>query len=266
VYVPKSEYYELPNKYEKTTVRLLVQSPTRIFVYWDVSNDSIKEFESHNNNYSNSVPTLKIKNLTMNYSYDVKIDPFANNYYIEVKDPNCEYQVELGRVSNNHFVNIYTSNTAKLPRNAPVALADSEEIIYRNCIRLDVSEKFTIYYKNPNSNYRIDGTSQNYLGLAFGDDNISSMNNVSSYTRYDKWWKMREFFIFLTSFLILEEKFMDEKGYLCFVLHPILPYVRTNWGQSLNGSKIKLSNNDKYLKNFDPIRDCPQLVHIFCNL
>ena len=63
MYLPKTEYYELPNKYNKTVVRLLVQSPTRMFVYWEVDEDSIKYFESNKMDYSSAQPVLKVKNI-----------------------------------------------------------------------------------------------------------------------------------------------------------------------------------------------------------
>ena len=40
----KSEYYDLPIKYDQTLIRLLVQSPTRMYAYWEVSEDTIKNF------------------------------------------------------------------------------------------------------------------------------------------------------------------------------------------------------------------------------
>ena len=56
----KSEYYDLPTKYDKTTVKLLVQSPTRMYTYWDVSDKTIKEFSSNNHdNYNNCIPFLR---------------------------------------------------------------------------------------------------------------------------------------------------------------------------------------------------------------
>ena len=97
----KSEYYDLPTKYDKTTVKLLVQSPTRMYTYWDVSDKTIKEFSSNNHdNYNNCIPFLRITNLSMNYSYEIQVDPFANNYYIDVKDTDCDYKVELIRKEN----------------------------------------------------------------------------------------------------------------------------------------------------------------------
>ena len=208
MYLPKTEYYELPSKYDKTIVRLLVQSPTRMFVYWEVSNDSIQMFESQKVDYSSSKPILKIKNITMNYSYDIPIDPFTNNYYIEVKDPDCVYQVELGRQSNEKFINIYTSNSAKIPRSSPVPINYSEEVVYRNYVKLDMTDKFTVYYKKPND-YNIDGSRpQDYtkLSLMSYDEHeqrqqegrvinegsftryeggISSFENMSSFNRYE---------------------------------------------------------------------------------
>ena len=78
----KSEYYELPNKYNQTIIRLLVQSPTRMFVYWEVSDETIKQFSNNSIDYSNCTPVLKITNITKNYSYTIPVDPFANNYYM----------------------------------------------------------------------------------------------------------------------------------------------------------------------------------------
>ena len=206
MYLPKTEYYELPNKYNKTVVRLLVQSPTRMFVYWEVDDESIKYFESKQMDYSSAQPILKVKNITMNYSYDIPIDPFSNNYYIDVKDPDCEYQVELGRIQNNEFVNLYTSNSATVPRSTPVYVGDSEEVIYRNYIKLDMTDKFTIYR---NRAYNINGHAQDYSNLSLStpdyfnrnidsqgriinegsfsryENGISSMENFSSFDRYN---------------------------------------------------------------------------------
>ncbi len=208
MYLPKTEYYELPSKYNKTIVRLLVQSPTRMFVYWEVDEESIKYFESMKMDYSSSRPVLKVKNITMNYSYDIPIDPFTTNYYIDVKDPDCEYQVELGRVQNDKFVNLYTSNSATVPRSNPMYVGDSEEVIYKNYIKLDMTDKFTVYYNK--RDYNLDGSSpQDYTKLSLGtsdyfknnvdnqgrvinegsfsryENGISSMENFSSFSRYE---------------------------------------------------------------------------------
>ena len=170
MYRPKLEYYELPNKYNETIVRLLVQSPKRIYAYWEVNEDSIRDFKV---DYNVCTPVLKITNITMNYSYEVKIDPYANNYYIDVKDVNCNYKVELGRRYNNEYIKVYESNEVTVPTSAP-SLNEQDEIIYRNYLRLDETEKFRVYY---NKNRFNESNKQEYYGLTFGtEDSISSGN------------------------------------------------------------------------------------------
>ena len=36
---PMLEYYDLPYRYNQTIVRILAQTPTTLFVYWDISDD-----------------------------------------------------------------------------------------------------------------------------------------------------------------------------------------------------------------------------------
>ena len=180
MYRPISEYYELPTKYNETVVRLLVQSPTRMYAYWEVSDGSIKNFDNQKLDYNSSTPVLRITNLTMNYSYEVSIDPFATNYWIDVKDVNCDYKVELGRRYNNKYISIYESNQVKIPRSAPVFQKESEEIIYKNYIRLEQTDKFTIYYKQRENQFNANNK-QEYYGLSFGTD-----DGISSSSRYEQ--------------------------------------------------------------------------------
>ncbi len=175
----KSEYYELPQKYNRTVIRLLVQSPTRMFVYWEVSDDTIREFNNRYHNYSDCIAVLKITNLTHHYSYQVPVSPFANNYYLEVEDSGCEYQVELGRMAQNKFVNLYTSNVAIVPSSHPIyQSAISDEIIFANYLCISNIKKIKLYglkeqYKYFNNqshtafeNIRLPGSSENngFLG------------------------------------------------------------------------------------------------------
>ena len=144
----KTEYYELPQKYNQTVIRLLVQSPTRMFAYWEVSDDTIREFNKHHNNYSDCVAVLKVTNLTHNYSYSIPVSPFANNYYIEVEDCGCNYKVELGRMEKKGFINIYTSNVAMVPTSSPSPFDYSylnDGILFANYLCVGDTKKIKIY-------------------------------------------------------------------------------------------------------------------------
>ena len=142
----KSEYYELPNKYNQTIVRLLVQSPTRMFVYWEVSDETIKMFSDKSVDYANCTPVLKITNITKNYSYEIPVDPYANNYYIEVEDSGCDYKVELGRVIKNEFTNIYTSNQATVPSASPLHNDFStDDILFANYLCVSDKKRLKLF-------------------------------------------------------------------------------------------------------------------------
>lgn len=143
MYSKNMEYYDLPIKYDETTVKLLVQSPNKLYAYWEVSDATIKAFSKSNGSYNDSIPFLRIYNLTMHYYFDIQVDPFTNNYYIDVRDPNCKYKVILGRKLNQKFIDISSSNEIVAPR------ADSchdipEEIILKNYLRPDGISKLRL--------------------------------------------------------------------------------------------------------------------------
>lgn len=93
------EYYDLPFRYNQTTVKILAQTPTNLFIYWDISDaDKNKLIDTYGNYFfENTKPVLIITNETMNYTFEIDINDFANSWYLHVNDANCEYTVELGR-------------------------------------------------------------------------------------------------------------------------------------------------------------------------
>ena len=93
------EYYDLPYRYNQTVVRVLAQTPTTLFIYWDISDVDRANFVKQYGKdfFNNTKPVLVIHNNTMHYSFEIEIDDFANSWYLHVNDANCEYSVELGR-------------------------------------------------------------------------------------------------------------------------------------------------------------------------
>ena len=93
------EYYDLPYRYNQTVVKLLSQTPTTLFVYWDISDaDRNNLLEQYGYDFFEKTrPILIIHNDTMNYSFEVEINDFANSWYLHVNDSNCNYRIELGR-------------------------------------------------------------------------------------------------------------------------------------------------------------------------
>lgn len=121
-----SEYYDLPYRYNKTVVKILAQTPTKLFIYWEISDEDRNSFiEKFGNDFFNiTKPVLIIHNFTMNYSFELDINDFANCWYVSINDADCLYGVELGRRPfniyekiNEPYIYVSSSNNLQTPNN-----------------------------------------------------------------------------------------------------------------------------------------------------
>lgn len=116
-----AEYYDLPYRYNETMIKILYQTPTVLFVYWDISDNDRQNFiNTYGDNFFNTTyPVLKIYNLTKHYDFEVPINDFANSWYIQVNDSGCDYKVELFRkpiqTNNNAYIFVSSSNDIEFP-------------------------------------------------------------------------------------------------------------------------------------------------------
>ena len=149
----KSEYYDLPFMYNKTVVKVLAQTPKMLFIYWEISNeDRSRLVNSYGDNFFNSTkPVLIVYNDSLNYSFEVDIDDFANSWYLHIDDANCEYHVELGRkpISRVHQY----SQPVYIPYYIYIT-SSNEMISPNNKILFDFNK--TIKFKNIKTGQNID--------------------------------------------------------------------------------------------------------------
>lgn len=119
-----AEYYDLPYRYNETMVKILYQTPNVLFVYWDISDTDRENFKKEygDNFFYNTKPILKVFNLTKGYNFEVEINDFANSWYINVNDANCDYKVELARKTikyeenlNTDYIYVSSSNDIEFP-------------------------------------------------------------------------------------------------------------------------------------------------------
>lgn len=140
------EYYDLPYRYNQTIVKILAQTPNILFVYWDISDDDRSNFISQygENFFNSTVPVLLVINKTMNYSYEVQINDFANSWYLHVNYANCEYQVELGRRNKENNPNYYyvtTSNNLDMPNDHILLENIPNNVLFKNVKTHELVEK-----------------------------------------------------------------------------------------------------------------------------
>lgn len=149
-----AEYYDLPYKYGNTVVKLLAQTPNTLFVYWEVSDDDIDNFKKiyGDDFFNKSTPILIVHNLTLNKTYEVEINDFANCWYLNTEDTDCKFDIELGRRFNESsyendgnveadYLYVATSNNLNSPNDHILFEKIKEFVVFRNVSNDNVIKK-----------------------------------------------------------------------------------------------------------------------------
>lgn len=134
----------LPASYEEDKLVLLVRDPRWIFAYWDLSNQSkIKLAVEIEKSLGSLRKTLRVYELTKGKRKCLDIDVGnANSWYINIPNPDTEYQAEFGlRDENDNFVPILSSNIVRVPREAPPALTDEKWMVVNEIFELILRAK-----------------------------------------------------------------------------------------------------------------------------
>lgn len=133
------EYYDLPYRYNQTVVKVLAQTPNNLFIYWDISDKDRNNYKKQygENFFENTKPVLIVHNDTLNYSFEVDINDFANSWYLHINDAKCDYRIELGRRpitkleknENTDYIYISSSNEIESP-NDHVLFNKNQNMVY----------------------------------------------------------------------------------------------------------------------------------------
>lgn len=146
------EYYDLPYRYNQTIIKVLAQTPTSLFIYWDISDEDRKNLENQygKNFFEITRPILIVYNDTLGYSFEVEINDFANSWYLHVADSKCNYRVELGRrpiqktdTLNTNYVYVSTSNEIESP-NDHILFDKNQKMVYFKDVKTGKKTKKSI--------------------------------------------------------------------------------------------------------------------------
>ena len=112
-----SEYYEVPYRYDETTVKIIAQNPYKLYVYWDISGKKKEELISNYGKdfFTKTTPVLIVTNKSTNESFEVEVNDFANSWYIDIPDNSSKYIVELARkVNDTIYIDPINGNKEKI--------------------------------------------------------------------------------------------------------------------------------------------------------
>lgn len=185
------EYYDLPQKYNKTVVKVLAQTPKTLFVYWEISDEDIEKYKKQygENFFETTKPVLIIHNDTLNYSFEVEINDFANSWYLHVNDSKSDYRIELGRrpIQYNEniksdYIYVSTSNEIESP-NDHILFNTAQKMVYFRNVKTNTNIEKPIstlsFIKNMGKIHNIYDL---YQELYKNEDNLEDLSNPSSNT------------------------------------------------------------------------------------
>lgn len=190
-----AEYYDLPYRYNQTTVKVLAQTPQMLFIYWDISDEDRMQYINKYGNdfFTKTKPVLVVHNETMNYTFEVEINDFANSWYLQVADPNCKYEIELGRRPNlyqdtikENYIYVTSSNKIDAPNDHILFEEFNPNVTYKNVKTGEISTKdFSCLsnYKNMQNIYGIyDLYKKIYKNELFDEIVEGNLSNPSSHS------------------------------------------------------------------------------------
>ena len=148
-----NEYYDLPYRYNQTVVKVLAQTPNNLFIYWDISDEDRENLKKQygENFFETTYPVLIVYNDTLNYSFEVSINDFANSWYLHVNDSKSDYRIELGRRPIDYYKfneNVKTVNNKITNDINYIHISTSNEIESPNDRILFNKEQKMVYYRN----------------------------------------------------------------------------------------------------------------------
>lgn len=185
------EYYDLPNKYNKTVVKILAQTPKTLFIYWEISDYDIENYKKQygENFFEITKPVLIIHNSTLNYSFEVEINDFANSWYLHINDSKSDYNIELGRrpiqqnnIVNSDYIFISSSNKIESPNDHILFNTSQKMVYFRNVkTKQEIEKPFSTlsFIRNMGKIYDIYDI---YNELYKNEDNFEVLSNPSSNT------------------------------------------------------------------------------------
>lgn len=182
------EYYDLPYRYNQTMVKVLAQTPTNLFIYWDISDKDRKNFETQYGEdfFESTKPVLIVYNDTLGYNFEVEINDFANSWYLHVNDSKCDYRIELGRRPikktekiNTDYIYVSMSNEIESP-NDHILFDRKQKMVYFRNVKTGIQTEKQItsisFMRNMGKIYNI----YDLYKSIYQDENIEELYNTSN--------------------------------------------------------------------------------------
>jgi hypothetical protein len=136
--------HEIPSNYNDTRMILMVRDPYWLYTYWNVNTDTKSQIAAGGRNFEQLQLILRVYDVTdlnfdgtvSNYFFDINLNHYTNNWYINVAQSNRSFCVDLGYITENgQFMMIVRSNIVTTPRDQVSDVIDEEWMIIEEDFR-----------------------------------------------------------------------------------------------------------------------------------
>ncbi|HYH02766.1 MAG TPA: DUF4912 domain-containing protein [Bacillota bacterium] len=134
----------IPPDYNDTRMILLVRDPYWLYTYWNVNSQTKEQIVYGGRKFEDLPLVIRVYDITdiqfdgtnSNYYFDINLNHYTNNWYINVAKPNRSFCVDLGYIGENgHFKTIVRSNMVTTPRDNVSDVIDEEWMIIEEDFR-----------------------------------------------------------------------------------------------------------------------------------
>ena len=130
---------DLPVKYDRDKMVLQVRDPRWLHTYWEIREDTLTKFKNElKDEFYKARRILRVYDVShiifdgnnAHRFFDLQINEYADNWYIEVGGPGRSWCVDYGLLlSDGRFITILRSNTVETPLEGPSCITDEEWMI-----------------------------------------------------------------------------------------------------------------------------------------
>lgn len=134
----------IPPDYNDTRMVLLVRDPYWLYTYWNINSQTKEQIALSGKKYDDLQLVIRVYDVTdiqfdgtnSNYYFDINLNHYTNNWYINVAKPNRSFCVDLGYIAENgQFITIVRSNIVTTPRDSVSDVIDEEWMIIEEDFR-----------------------------------------------------------------------------------------------------------------------------------
>ncbi|MGX8178017.1 DUF4912 domain-containing protein [Exiguobacterium artemiae] len=133
--------FGMATHYEDDIIHAIVQSPTAVYVYWELSELSRKMLETHYHaSFDSFRKEMRITDVTLlnyekgeaNRTYQFELPEMTNMWFVRPLMPNTTYIIEWGiQTIDGDFLPVLRSKPVETPRDEPVAEGRFAEVVTR---------------------------------------------------------------------------------------------------------------------------------------